>query len=76
MGRTNVAKLAIPWSLRPRRGDEACRWECIDGRWVTIALDVAADHGHAVVLASDGRRAVADSFEGALELAKSWRTWD
>jgi len=64
----------VPWrTARPRAG-EAVRWECVDGRWVTISLSESERAGKARVRNSDGRTEYLDSFEVALELAKRWRT--
>jgi hypothetical protein len=61
------------WSLVQARGEESCRWECIDGRWVTIALGHGEQLGKVIVSRSDGPAEVVASYEGALELARSWR---
>ncbi len=66
----------VPWKLVCRQSEEACRWECIDGRWVTISLDVGPTHGYAVIQSSAGERETTDSFDEALAIAKRWRTWE
>jgi hypothetical protein len=65
----------IPWSLSQAKPGESCRWECVDGRWVTLELAANEDLGSVIVLCSDGRRELVGSFEDALEIAKRWRTW-
>jgi hypothetical protein len=63
----------IPWrTTRPQTG-ETVRWECVDGRWVAIALGHGASIGTVVVTDSSGRCESVDSYEGALDLAKHWR---
>jgi hypothetical protein len=63
----------IPWrTTRPHEG-EAVRWECVDGRWVSIALGRGASLGTVVVADSGGRCESVDSYESALDLAKRWR---
>jgi hypothetical protein len=64
----------IPWSLSQAKPGESCRWECVDGRWVALALATNEELGSVVVLCSDGRRQLVSSFEEALALAKGWRT--
>jgi len=61
------------WQLVSPRGDENCRWECDDGRWVSVTLEVEADLSRAVVTDGTGRHEVADSYEDALAIARSWR---
>jgi hypothetical protein len=64
----------VPWRLATPGAGESVRWECVDGRWVAIALGQGSEVGSAVVSDSTGRRQVMDSYEGALEVAKRWRT--
>lgn len=66
----------IPWRLVQPEAGESCRWECVDGRWVAVSLGQGADLGTVVVADSTGQRRTVDSYEGALEVAKSLRTWD
>ena len=64
----------VPWKTMPPKGKESVRWECIDGRWVTIELGHAEHAGKALVRNAAGKSEYVDSFEAALELAKEWRT--
>jgi hypothetical protein len=58
------------WKLVPPKPGENCRWEAWDGRWLTLT-----HHPRGVVVAtSDGRREVVATWEGALDLAKQWRS--
>jgi hypothetical protein len=45
--------------LVPPKGDESCRWETLDGRWITIVVGAGPDLGKAIVADSTGRREVA-----------------
>lgn len=54
--------------------DEACRWECVDQRWVALRLGRGSQGGQVIVADSTGRQEVVASYDAALELAKSWRT--
>jgi hypothetical protein len=63
----------IIWRLTQPRPPESCRWERLDGRWISIMLGQTEEIGRVVVTDSAGRRELVDSYEGALELAKSWR---
>jgi hypothetical protein len=58
----------------PPRDPESCRWQRVDGRWVAVALAVDEELGRVVVFDSEGKRELVDSYEAALELARSWRT--
>ncbi len=62
------------WRLVGAKAPESCRWECVDGRWVSLTLGQEAQVGMVAVKDSTGRMELVDSYEGALELAKSWRT--
>jgi len=64
----------VPWRLSSARDGESVRWEHIDGRWVAIALGQGPEVGSAVVTDSTGRRELVDTYEGALALARRWRT--
>jgi len=63
----------IVWRLVKPRGGESCRWETLDGRWITLALGHDDDIGSVIVADSTGRREVHDSYEEALTRAKSLR---
>jgi len=63
----------VPWRLVTPRGDESCRWQCTDGRWVALTLGHGAEMGHVVVTDSSGRRELVDAYESALTLARRWR---
>ncbi len=60
------------WARVPPEKNEACRWESVDGRWIVLVLDKAP--GKVLVMDDRGRREIVDSYDGALALAKSWRT--
>jgi hypothetical protein len=64
----------VPWRLVTPRGPESCRWQCTDGRWVALTLGHDREIGAVVVTDSQGQRALSDSYEAALALARSWRT--
>lgn len=64
----------VPWRTKPPREGEAVRWECTDGRWITIELGDGAHAGEALVSNAAGQREYVDSFDAALALAKKWRT--
>ena len=64
----------VPWRLVTPRGDESCRWQCIDGRWVALTLGRDDEIGRVVVTDSRGRRELVDAYENALRLARHWRT--
>jgi len=66
----------IRWRLGAPLGEESCRWNCVDGRWVSLALGQDAEVGFVVVADSSGRRSLISSYEEALALARSWRTDD
>jgi hypothetical protein len=57
----------------PPNGDETCRWESVDGRWITVTFGSDDQLGQAIVTSSDGLREVVDSYEDALATAKLWR---
>jgi hypothetical protein len=53
---------------------ESVRWQCIDGRSITIALGQGDHFGDALVQDGNGRREYVESFDAAIALAKQWRT--
>jgi hypothetical protein len=63
----------VVWRLVKPRAGESCRWETLDGRWITLSLGQGDDIGSVVIADSDGQRRLVESYEGALELAKEWR---
>jgi hypothetical protein len=63
-----------PWRTAPPQQGESVRWECVDGRWITIGLDTGKHAGMAVVRNSAGMCEYVDSYEAALALARKWRT--
>lgn len=71
---TSIIAQVLPWRLVPAKSGESCRWECSDGRWVTVSLARDGELGSVVVASSTGERRVLDDYEAALALAKSWRT--
>jgi hypothetical protein len=66
----------VPWRTVPPRYGEAVRWECVDGRWVSVTVGHGENVGSVIVRDSSGRCEWIDSYEGALELARHWRTID
>ena len=71
--RPNSTGTFILWRLVRAKPGESARWECVDGRWVALAVGTGEFLGRAIVTASDGRREMVDTYEGAFDLAKSWR---
>ena len=63
----------IVWRLVKPRSGESCRWETLDGRWITLSLGQGPEIGNVVIADSEGRRELIESYEGALEMAKEWR---
>ena len=72
-GPRSVTGLYVPWRLGTPGKGESVRWVCVDERWVALALGHGDETGKTVVTSSEGRREVADDYESALALAKSWR---
>ncbi|MDB4964650.1 MAG: hypothetical protein JWN44_339 [Myxococcales bacterium] len=64
----------MPWRLVSACNAESCRWQCTDGRWVALTLGQDDEIGRVIVSESGGRRELVDSYEGALTLARRWRT--
>jgi hypothetical protein len=64
----------VPWRLVNPCDAESCRWESTDGRWVALTLGHDEELGRVAVSDSRGRRELVDSYEGALMLARLWRT--
>ena len=64
----------VPWRTVPPCEGEAVRWQCVDDRWVSITVGHGEEVGTVVVRDSAGRCESIDSYEGALELARQWRT--
>jgi hypothetical protein len=64
----------VRWKLVQPGERESCRWQCVDGRWVSLALGHGAELGRVVVASSDGRRELVDAYEAALALAREWRS--
>jgi len=62
------------WRITSPQAGELARWEALDGRWVAIAEGHGASAGRHIVADSLGQCEAVDSYEDALELAKSWRT--
>jgi hypothetical protein len=63
----------VPWRLTTAEPGESVRWQCVDGRWVAISLGQDGEAGKTIVRSSEGKREIADDYQSALELAKSWR---
>ena len=64
----------ILWSVTAPQEGESVRWQCVDGRWVSIGLGHGEQLGQAIVRVSTGEVRYTDSYEAALELAKTLRT--
>jgi hypothetical protein len=62
------------WRLALTKGDELCRWEAGDGRWISVRLEVSSDAESVLVEDWGGRRRLASTFEEALKIARRWRT--
>jgi hypothetical protein len=71
--RTQWTGDVILWRTVATQAGESIRWECVDGRWVSIAVGHGATHGSMLVLDSSGRCEAVDTHDEALQLAKSWR---
>jgi hypothetical protein len=63
----------VPWKLVTPVGRESCRWQCVDGRWVSLSLGQDDEIGQVVVADSTGKRELVDAYEDALALARHWR---
>jgi hypothetical protein len=63
----------VLWGLVAPKDGESCRWQGWDGRWVALSIGQGDELGQVVVTASDGRRDLVASYEGALALARAWR---
>lgn len=72
--RRAITAIHITWGLVRPQGDESCRWQTVDGRWVAVTVGTGHELGTAIVSDSSGHRESKTSFEDALALAKSWRT--
>lgn len=53
----------VPWKTATPRDGEAVRWECVDGRWITVSLGHGAHAGEAMVCNAAGQHEYVDSFE-------------
>jgi hypothetical protein len=62
------------WRVAVAQPAEAARWDCMDGRWVSITVGEGDDIGSVLVRSSDGALEKVDTYEGALELARAWCT--
>jgi hypothetical protein len=62
------------WRSARVRGDEVCRWESTDGRWVTLRFEIPSGTPEVVIEDWGGRRRVVESYEEGLKLARRWRT--
>jgi len=63
----------VPWRLARAHPPESCRWECRDGRWVSLVIAHDSAMTKVIVADSSGRRVLVDHYEEALALAKTWR---
>jgi hypothetical protein len=64
----------IPWRPVTPRDGESVRWECVDGRWISIGLASGELAGMAMVQSSGLICEYVETFEDALALARRWRT--
>ena len=62
------------WQIVSPKVGESCRWESIDGRWVTLTVGRGEALGTVVIAHSGGASEVNDSYEGGLTRAKQLRT--
>jgi hypothetical protein len=67
------SNVVFAWRLAHAALPECCRWECVDGRWVSLTLCHEEDMGKVLVRDSAGRAELTDSYEGGLALARRWR---
>jgi hypothetical protein len=72
--RRDSTRRFIAWGMAPVKGDECCRWESADGRWVALTLGTGDELGQVIVTDSSGRREQVHAYEDALKTAKTWRT--
>ena len=63
----------VLWRTVPAEPGESVRWQCVDGRWVSIAEGHGATAGSFLVSDSSGRCEAVDNPDEALTLAKIWR---
>lgn len=63
----------LEWRLVPAKARESCRWQSVDGAWVSVTLGHQKDITKVVVAASDGRTEVVDGYEEGLNVARRWR---
>jgi hypothetical protein len=68
-----VCDPADSWRPVTTHHGESARWECLDARWVSLALGFDDELGQVVVRASDGRRVAVETYEAGLALARTWR---
>jgi hypothetical protein len=61
------ASLYDAWRTAPPKADQI-------GRWVSIGLGDGERAGYGIVRSSSGACEWVDSYEGALALARQWRT--
>ena len=61
----------VPWRMCKPMEDESVRWECVDGRWVSITV---GPRGKAFVKSSSGIEEYVDNYERALQYARTLRT--
>jgi hypothetical protein len=63
----------VLWRTVAAEPGESVRWQCVDGRWVSIAEGHGATQGSYLVSDSSGRCEAVDDAEEAERLAKIWR---
>jgi hypothetical protein len=62
------------WQLNVPEPGETFRWVNHDGRWVSAEIGQGDAVGKVIVKDSSGRIEYVESYEGAIELARVWRT--
>jgi hypothetical protein len=63
----------VIWGMVAPHGEESCRWQTGDGRWVALTVGRGTMLGKVIVATSDGRCRILTSYEAALHLAREWR---
>lgn len=64
----------LEWRLVPPKGRESCRWQSIEGDWISLTLGSRGDITKIVIAASDGRAETVEGYEEGLNVARRWRT--
>ncbi len=64
----------LRWQLARAVAPESCRWESVEGQWVSLTIVAKTHPTRIIVQHSDGRSQVVEAHHIALAIAKSWRT--